>query len=612
MDIKSFYYLLIRFLIINCIFGSSYFYFNLCYADYTGTIFDNIPTHVYRATPSKPADVFANGFQRSAFAHTDLSRHIQADTGDMSAFISTTSNYRYAEGFASSYAMGWWHVYEFYIYEIVPQGNFVSVRDTYLRTLNEETNAAVRENLENPFVRDTYMREDEYAALYEIPPERILSATRYEFDMTTRRYVRREQIENTVTRISRNNPAVSASLHPNTFSLGTHIRFQYNYNMVSSGFACYQQQTNTRQMKRANDVQISLVCPKINSLKFEKVPNPKSMLSDKSFAMNINIFLYKNFCLSPKGENYVYIDYCYNAQKWSYTEFGQFITEVHDGKNYQHYCLTSPGKSNDYNYVKMEICDLYNKDQLWKILKNDDETYSILTYNDKYLKSYYNYYVYTSFGFESYKTLKLKNAMEMQDNKSQALIQFSVNPFILNNHDILYPTSAGNVYLDDEDNVKNYQNFYNAHNNALFSSFGHDREGPQVCYYSLLIQNRGSTWDWIKDKYCSTRGLLTQDYRWFFQKAKNENKYHIVDSAGNILRIDDVGGSKNRYFAYNANPSWYDNNSFLDSFLLNNAALNFAQSFDNTKMESAEFHLNSYYIYNLIKEYFRRIHPIVY
>jgi hypothetical protein len=86
----------------------------------------------------------------------------------------------------------------------------------------------------------------------------------------------------------------------------------------------------------------------------------------------------------------------YISKDWGFTEFGQLIAEVNDGQNDQIYCLTKSIDNNKSKYVKMEICDLNKKEQIWKITLNADNSYNIQSSDNSFLKSYNNYYVYSS------------------------------------------------------------------------------------------------------------------------------------------------------------------------------------------------------------------------
>ncbi|WGL59747.1 hypothetical protein QEJ31_14535 [Pigmentibacter sp. JX0631] len=333
------------------------------YADETER---KIPKFVYRASPSKPDDKFRYGFIRDRALSTDLGLHISGDSGDSTAFISTTANRDYARQFATSYAMGWWHVREFYVYEIIPQSNFIDLEATYTRTItNSTTSPELRASLEN--ARYTFTRENEYSALYEIRPETIISATRFEFDSNTRQFVQHETIENNITRVDRNNPQIDASLHENNFPLGTFNSMQIQYNQTSSGFACYIPNTSSNIRKKRDGNEKNYICPYSGKNIYETVQSPEEIFNKNTFKIKIEIFNKKRYCVSPKSGNYVYLDYCEKAAEWIYTDLGQIITLVHDGQNEQYYCLTSPINANNYNYIKLEICDLNLKEQIWNI-----------------------------------------------------------------------------------------------------------------------------------------------------------------------------------------------------------------------------------------------------
>ncbi|WP_186647491.1 hypothetical protein [Fluviispira vulneris] len=564
---------------------------------------EEIPKRVYRATPSKPDKVFAQGFQRSRNEHADLSRHINGETQDPSGFISTTSSIGYAFAYAESYAMGWWHVSEFFVYEIIPDENFVSVSNTYYRTLRNETDSAARNQLEEQ--NYAFTREDEYSALYTIPPERVIAATRFEFDRNIRRFTQRERIINTITRENEHSPQLQAAIHPNTYSLGTIGNRQYTYNGISSGFACVEiTQSSSFSMRKKRSTIDNRICPLTQPLVFETLEEPEKFLSRKSLKIAASVDGY-TYCLTTY-DNYIYLDYkCKTPQKWNYTEFGQFISEINDGKNQQYYCMTAPQEDAGEDYARMQICDLNNDKQIWKIKKTTNGETLILSSNG-YVLSYYRSYAFLRKKYEENMAMKILNASLLKERQAKALIQFSVDPLKTKDNYILYPTSHGYAYIDVAQSLINYTNYYNAHNNALFSSYGNKTEGPQVCYFSSLLRKGGSSWGWVKDEYCSTKGKMNQEFKWIFSKKEGSNNtYSLYDIADNILRIDDISGSKNRYYTYTAFKYWSDSDSFVDLFNLPDTPKLYADTYNSSVLFNPNQEQRRAYALSVIKEKYK-------
>lgn len=557
-----------------------------------------IPKFVYRSSPSKPEDKFNNGFVRDRAQSTDLGSHISGDSGDTTAFISTTSNRDYARQFATSYAMGWWHVREFFVYEIIPQSNFVDLAETYSRTLtNSNISNELRTTLENS--RDTFTRENEYSALYEIRPETIVSATRFEYDSETRQFAQRETIENNVTRVDRNNPQIEPSLHENNFPLGTFRSMQIQFNQVSSGFACYESSSSASIRKKRNTETLNYICPLTGKNIFEEVESPEKIFSENKFKIQIEVFNEKKYCLTPKSGDYVYTDYCENSTQWNYTEFGQIITLINDGKNDQYYCLTAPLNDNNYNYIKIKICDLNLKEQKWNFIPYGDSSYIITSFNNKYLNSYNNYYLYLDNKFDSSKTIQIFNYNEIK--KSKPLIQFSLDTSVNAKYSI-YLSSGKSMYIGSPSSILNY---YNAHNNILFSNYGYNRIESQICYYSSLIKNGGSSFDWVYADYCSSNKIQNKEFVWILNK-NNFFSYYITDIGENVLRFDNITLSANRYFSYTASTYWYDNNSYLNKFKFSIPEKTYANYYSKGKNFSQKERLKN--AYNGIKKYYYKYH----
>ena len=591
MKIKIFIHIILFFTAFNNIFITNH----KLYANETER---KIPKFVYRSSPSKPEDKFKNGFVRDRSLSTDLGSHISGDSGDTTAFISTTSNQDYARQVATSYAMGWWYVREFFVYEIIPQSNFVDLAETYSRTLtNSTTSTELRTALENS--HDTFTRESEYSALYEIRPETIISATRFEFDSVSRQFLQRETIENNVTRIDRNNPQIEPSLHENNFPLGTFRSMQIQFDHVSSGFACYVAPSSSSMRKKRNTGNSNYICPISGKNVFEEVESPDNILSDNKFKLQIKVFNDKLYCLTPKNGDYIYIDYCENSSQWNYTDFGQIITLINDGKNDQYYCLTAPINDNNYNYIKIKICDLNLKEQKWNLIPHDNSNYLITSFDNKYLNSYNNYYLYLDNNFDSSKTIQVLNYNEIK--KPRPMIQFSLDTSVNGKYSI-YLSSGKSMYIGSPSKILNY---YNAHNNILFSNYGYDNIESQVCYYSSLIKKGGSSSDWVNAEYCSSNKFQNKEFVWILNKNSFFN-YFITDIGENALRFDNIILSSNRYYAYTAYTYWHDNSSFLNKFKFSLPEKTYANYYSKGKNLSQKERLKN--AYNGIKKYYYKYH----
>ena len=165
------------------------------------------------------------------------------------------------------------------------------------------------------------------------------------------------------------------------------------------------------------------------------------------------------------------------------------------------------------------------------------------------------------------------------------------------------------MFVDSPSSLNKYVNFYNAHNNSLFSSYGHERNGPQVCYFSSLLKSGGGAWGWINSDYCSNQGSMTHEYRWFFKLNSNNTDYNIFDFAGNILRVDNISGSTNRYFAYTAYFSWADKNKNIEAVTLNFPATHYARTFSLTSTIQVQNKLyRNQMSYNALKEVYSKLY----
>ncbi|MBX9836774.1 MAG: RICIN domain-containing protein, partial [Silvanigrellaceae bacterium] len=446
-----------------------------------------------------------------------------------------------------------------------------------------------------------YTQGNEYAALYTIQRETIVSATRYDFDPNLGRYVEGGVIEN-----PRFREGVSPAVHPNNYSIGLVPEIEEIEALEGNLEQCDIQRvsSSTASMRKKREVENNLkTCSAFARNAQRPIEMPNTLFEKKALKIEVNAFNSTKYCLVPDQNNYLYVDYCgsNSKNKWLYTEFGQLISEINDGKNNQYYCLTAPKQNNQYQYLKMEICDLNEERQKWSFIKNEKgdpslkPNTSLVSHSGKVVAVYNNYYPYLSGNSpeskDKIKALKILNGSDIQSNISFPIIQFSVDHMnlledIIDQEKIdkikysIYPTGSGDVsmFMKDDNYLNEYRNYYNAHNNAFFSNYGYDKsKGPQVCYISRLVQLGGSSYNWVKNDYCSTQSKLNSSYLvWYFERWENQNGFKIIDAGKNVLRI-----SKNSYFAYTENTGNYDSYKFWQKFEINPEISTFAAHFFN-------------------------------
>ncbi|APJ03086.1 ricin-type beta-trefoil lectin domain protein [Silvanigrella aquatica] len=582
--------------------------------DNEGINLRSVPKVVYRATPSKPDKVFKNGFSRSREGHTNLALHIGSETGDLStAMISTTSNFEYANYYAAMYAQTYWQVDYYYIYEIIPQNNFIDVTATYERTLSETQHLGRRAGLES--LRRQFTHEYEYVALYMIRPETILAATRYELNFDTGEYEHRETIfnENAQTNIM-------PEIHPNNYPLGTVDGVEYpfvnkdclfNPNNTGTPFVIHRGSPlftppplPPRRYKREGlqTHQECFIKP------FQNKKNPE-FTDIKSIKIEVKNSAGKKYCLTVYPYNNVLLAECSQAQNWYITQFGQIITQVNDIYKDQYYCLTELNSIDNYDYVKVQICDLTKSKQLWKVEFTEQGQSIIKSNSNKILHAHDDKYKITYLRDKENKDkLSLVNADVLKANLSEPFIQFSIPHLLTEEGETIYPAASGNVYVEKPALLNGYKNYYNAHNNALFSTNGNENEYPSLCYISSLIQSGGGAWGWVKSNYCSLKSAVSDDFKWILHRSLNDSSYEISDIGANVLRVN-KNFSPNQNFVYTAdNHGFYDNSYFNQSFTFNIPAMIFADrmsSLDrsyarNLNKLTRSFNAVRNYYYNLI------------
>jgi hypothetical protein len=214
-----------------------------------------VTTRVFRydtRPPLGPDGIFLKGFHRDPTNSWNLSRHVAWDYASSSTvFISTTSNFNYAQRLG----LAWWDSPEnpnqrspqqtYWIYEIVPDLNFVDVSATYFRTL-AATDPTSRYYWALNEQRETFTRESEFAAIADIDNTRIARATLYNMEGQMLMTAQNELF----------NAAVTPAVHPNDFPLGQERGQYFGFDIgaatggSSDGFVCNDTISETSQRKK--------------------------------------------------------------------------------------------------------------------------------------------------------------------------------------------------------------------------------------------------------------------------------------------------------------------------------------------------------------------------
>jgi hypothetical protein len=347
-----------------------------------------------------------------------------------------------------------------------------------------------------------------------------LSATRYVFNYETITYAPQETIHN-LNAQTHNMPTV----YPNIYPLGTVDGLDYP--LVNTGCvfnANYSGQlylfntevppypTTTLPSSRQKRAYVSSV-KKCFANSFQ---NKTDTQFNNKFPIKIevkNIFEEK-YCLTTFPYNNVRITKCSESHNWYFTQFGQLIAEAKDKHNEQYYCLTEVEGNNANSFIKMQICDLSDKRQLWKIEFTKYDQVFIKSSSNKILHAHDNSYR-TAYVTEKPKKniLILNNPNDLKLNQTEPFIQFSIENLLLKNGEIIIPTEGGYVYaVKPDDSSKRNNTYYNAHSNFLFSTFGNSSDSSAVCYISSLIETGGSSWGWVKNNYCSTKSISNNNF----------------------------------------------------------------------------------------------------
>ncbi|MBX9838198.1 MAG: hypothetical protein K2X69_07750, partial [Silvanigrellaceae bacterium] len=514
-----------------------------------------IPQFVYRATVTSPQVIFESGFERGGGRRVqrsrDLSEHLysgllspvdslievaSAQRQNPSAFISTYESSDYAIQLTRDLVSpfldhGSIWANRLYVYQIVPQHNFISVVDSYSRALNDIANTP--QQRQNLISLDRFYTEgNEFAVLDRIPRESIVLARRYEYDFTENRYVERETLNNP------NYAARPRTNHLRIYPIGNVPNAQ-EVNSINRRIECElvvppapqvkSSQINFMRKKRES-TDHNTNCLVAKNQENEKVQMPNEIFSQNATKIIVMAHGVNNYCLATY-KDYVYLENCDNKsvkKDWIYSELGQLISEIYDGKNYQYYCLTTINyKGHEVEFMsRMRICDLNSQDQFWKFTKISDDEHALVNSKSSVVgikKSLSNYY-YTTLTDKKLQNLKekpaliIKNYKEIKKNISPPFIQFSVGINILNDfaaigrkrvtsdnpitNYTIYPDKDYFAYSFSQKESGEYINYFNLHNKTFFSNYGYTGLKPNTCYYSNLVKNGGSSWDWAKNAYC--------------------------------------------------------------------------------------------------------------
>jgi hypothetical protein len=213
-----------------------------------------VPPLVYRydCIPPERADgtgIFQTGFVRPTGLPLDIAAHVDGNPGSrVTGIVSTSRSYSYVRDFAARW--GEYNDFDattYWVYQIVPDENFVDVTATWQRTrdsIASDPNLAytgAASQLRSFRAIDVFTHEYEFASLGTIPTSRILMAS--EYNSTTQQWIRNVLNPNA-------NFGMVATVHPNTYPLGTWRENTYVYNLpgtpyvddvnegASAGFVC--------------------------------------------------------------------------------------------------------------------------------------------------------------------------------------------------------------------------------------------------------------------------------------------------------------------------------------------------------------------------------------
>ncbi|KAB8039874.1 hypothetical protein GCL60_06315 [Silvanigrella paludirubra] len=599
------------------------------------------PKRVYRATPTDADFIFLLGFERqmcdrefnSRERCLDLTNHLllnlnrpelsvtETATSQLqnpSAFISTSANKDYVIENARRSALldifneeSPWRRNYFYVYEIIPNEDFVSVTETYQRELNSAFDDPIRfHQLDNLY--SLYTNTNEFAAIGRISTRNIVSATRYEFDL---------EIMDFIEGITIPNPHYDTNLvpavHLNNYPIGEISNALQNSDEMHCEIEIRPLQ-NHLSMRYKRDLNKKYECKKPYFLEEEIIDSPKKIFENNKLKIKIKESNKNEKCL-VHNDHYLYTDSCDNStsNEFIYTQFGQIISRSNGDENNQYFCLSKSEYENDY--LKMEICDLNKIEQIWKIKKFSDSSFALYTYKGTGVGLYY--YLGTPYLFEKknndqYPIVIISNYHEIEEKISKPIIQFSIEATIKGlgkkENYTIYPSVYGSVKADSLVNLKEYINYYNANLNLLFSNFGMRTISPLVCYYSY-IGNYGSytlNINKIGNDYCSNIKNINDHFKWYFNKNKENNLYEIIDTNNNklVTSLDMIN-----YHAYVSNKNFKINKNYYQNFNLNKAAKVYADNYykaqhlSKVKKYNDNQFFNKFAFYS-IYDYYRKIY----
>ena len=224
-----------------------------------------------------------------------------------------------------------------------------------------------------------------------------------------------------------------------------------------------------------------------------------------------------------------------SGQKWNYTEHGQIITDV--GSNYL--CLT--GRPS--NTPVLQHCDTSNPAQSWNTVRRTlnfglagKTTYVYLQNSHGDLGA--NGISPNQSSTASY--LRLENPADFDINIVPIYAQFSLA--------ISYSGKPMNIFNSQDVGVGSrptLTNYYNLHNNALFTARNDIISQSALCYTSPLPN---SSWNWATYESCTLKGTPHNKYRWQFRASYPSKNMRIMhDILGNDVYNNNRGTANGDY-----------------------------------------------------------------
>ncbi|BBH54512.1 hypothetical protein [Fluviispira sanaruensis] len=325
---------------------------------------------------------------------------------------------------------------------------------------------------------------------------------------------------------------------------------------------------------------------------YESIEIPKKFLENKTFNLYIT-HQNKDYCLKL-NDNYIYLsEGCKVSPKWNYTNLGQIITKINDGREEQFYCMSIDPAQTDFGQnILLSPCDLNNTGQFWQLKQSTlNNGMSFVNFNNVYLKAKKRYlYIYPKRNEKIEEIITIKNHPDLEENKTEPLIQFSIDNDKNEGNFRIFPSKQGYAIIDKRRYAdSDYMTYYNAHNNMLFTNQHKNFIKPQLCYMSSLLKKRGSSWGWVWSEHCSNVDETKKEYKWYIN-FKSEGKYFITDNAGHLLRKHNV----NKY-VYTAYKYWTDGyDVFTQYFILPAYLEKFAKSFSTVAIDKEKSYLKAF------------------